>query len=412
MLDANAALTLAAVVLLVLGVTAGLIKARWYVSEPVVALVVGAAVGPAGLGWFDLARWGPPLLVLEQIARVTLALAIMDVALCVPTAYLRRDWRSVATLIGVLMPCMGLVGAVLAKLTLGVSLAVAALLGALLMPTDPVLASAIVSGRLANRCVPERVRHTILAEAGANDALALPFVSVALLALGPPTSGDAFLTGILHAVLVETLGGAAIGLLAGLIVASVLKRASRHRDADRTPLLTVSLALSLALLGGSALIGVNGLLAIFVAGVALNAGVHDELIAEKERLHEAARRFFELPAFMLFGLALPLGAWLGLGWRVAVFALALLVLRRLPATLLLRRWLPALARTRDLWFAGWFGPMGVAAIYYGASATLKSGNDTIWTVASFAIVASIFAFGVSGTAATKWLGSADGSRCD
>ncbi|WP_123914583.1 cation:proton antiporter [Georgenia muralis] len=79
------------------------------------------------------------------------------------------------------------------RLTLVLPLAVAALVGACLAPTDPVLAGSIVSGKPTERDLPERLRHTLSAESGINDRLAPPLVGVALAVVlgGSSTPGRA-----------------------------------------------------------------------------------------------------------------------------------------------------------------------------------------------------------------------------
>lgn len=105
--------------LLLLGLTSGLIKSRLPVSEPLVALLVGVIIGPAGLGFVDLKHWGDEMAFLEAAARLTLAISLMGVALRLPKGYSRRHWRTLAVLLGVVMPCMWLLSGWLVYLVLG-----------------------------------------------------------------------------------------------------------------------------------------------------------------------------------------------------------------------------------------------------------------------------------------------------
>ncbi len=75
----------------------------------------------------------------------------------------------------------------------------------------------------------------------------------------------------------------------------------------------------------------------------------------------------------------------------------MLVLRRIPAALLLRPLLGPLRRTRDVLFLGWFGPIGAAALYYSTHALRETGVEEVWTVSSFVIVASVVAHGITDT---------------
>ena len=98
---------------------------------------------------------------------------------------------------------------------------------------------------------------------------------------------------------------------------------------------------------------------------------------------------------MLLGLALPWDKWLGLGWGGLLLVVAVLLLRRLPALLLLRRFLPQLRGIQDALFVGWFGPIGVAALFYAFLSLDKTGLESAWVVGSMILCASIFAHGLT-----------------
>ena len=137
-----------------LGMLGGLLKERTPVSELVIALLAGALIGPAVLGLLDLARLGDETLILEEAALLTLGVALVGVALRLPVGYTSRNWRLLVVLLGILMPLMWIVGGFLVYLILGVPFWVSVLIGAIITPTDPVVASSIVSGGVAERNLP------------------------------------------------------------------------------------------------------------------------------------------------------------------------------------------------------------------------------------------------------------------
>lgn len=116
-----------------------------------------------------------------------------------------------------------------------------------------------------------------------------------------------------------------------------------------------------------------------------------------EHVQEVIGRFFDLPVFIFFGLSLPWRDWLELEWTAWLFVPAILLLRRLPVWLLLGRLLPSLRDGREAGFNGWFGPIGVAALFYAAEATHMTGLDRIWTIGSLIVFASILTHGISAT---------------
>ncbi len=398
--DAFVALAAIGGLLLVLGMLSGLIHEKGILSELLFALVAGVLIGPSAFGFVDLAHFGDPQTILEYAALVTLAVALVGVAPRLPGWYSLRNGRLLLVLLGCLMPLMWVTCSLLAYLILGLPFWVCILLGAILTPTDPVVASTIVTGGVAERNLPARLRNAISAESGWNDGLALPFVLLPALILSRPQE-EAISYWLTHTVLREVVAGAALAALIGSLAGLLLRWAVARETLERTPILTVSLALSLTVLGVAELLDTNGILAAFVAGVTFNAIGSSDAKERQEDMQEAITRFFDLPIFVLLGMALPWEGWLDLGWGGLLLAVSVLLLRRLPAALLLRPLLGPLGGTRDVLFLGWFGPIGAAALYYSTHALRETGVEEVWTVGSLVVVASVVAHGVTDTPLTK-----------
>ena len=403
MSELNVALAAVGGLLVVLGLLTNLIKDTVFVSEPFLALLTGVLIGPAAFGLLDLADFGDREVILEGAARLTLAVALTGVALRLPAGYFGRNWRSLAVLLGLLMPLMWLSGGLLAYLILGLSFPVAMLVGAVVTPTDPVVASSIVTGGVADRNLPERLRHAISAESGFNDGLAYPFVLLPILFLMRPP-GEALSHWLAYTILCEVGAAVVLGALVGYGTGRLLMWAEARETSEHASLLTVALALALATLGAASLIGSDGILAVFVAGMAFDATARSEAEEQRERVQEAITRFFDLPIFVLLGMALPWEGWLNLGWVGLTLAVAVLFLRRLPAVLALSPLIGQARRRRDAVFVGWFGPIGAAVLYYAALAHRETGNEEIWLVGSLIICASVLAHGLTATLLTKLYG--------
>ena len=345
--------------LLVLGMLGGLLKERTPVSEPLIALLAGVLIGPAVFGLLDLTNLGNETLILEEAALVTLGIALVGVALRLPVGYASGNWRLLVVLLGIVMPLMWIVSGLLVYLILGLPFWVSVLIGAIITPTDPVVASSIVSGGVAERNLPAPLRCAISAESGFNDGLALPFVVLPVLVLTRP-SGEVLGHWLTHTVLLEIVAGAALAAaLIGYAAGKTLRWAEKRETMERTSLLAVSLALSFTVLGVTELLHLNGVLAAFVAGIVFNFAGSSDAKESQEEIQEAISRFFDLPIFVLLGMALPWGEWLNLGWAGLLLVAAVLLLRRLPAVLALRRLLgPLRSRGKDVLFLGWFGPVG------------------------------------------------------
>ena len=402
--DLNVTFALFGTTVLVLGLVAGAIRNRWHVSEPLLAMGVGVCAMLGMPQYFQNIGMD----VLEQAARFTLTIAVVDVALQLPSDYLRRRWKTLLVLLGLVMPLMWVASSLLGWALAGLSLLPAMLLGAIITPTDPVLAGSVATGKLATRAVPARLRHALLAESGANDALAIGFVMLPLSLLGASESRT-FGAWLWHVVVVQTLGGIAIGAAAGWLTTRAMGFTQRHDLSREASLAAVAVALAVALLGATKLIGSDGILAAFVAALMLNRSLGGKLEERKREFHETLLRFFMLPIFILFGLLLPWRAWLGLGAAVPAFLFAVFLLRRLPALWLTQRLLPPVERRADMLFSGWFGPIGVAAVYYGALATRKLGDESVWTLASLVVASSVVLHGLSSVLITRWYGRATGT---
>lgn len=351
MQELNVALVTVGGLTLVLSLVAGLLQSRSYLlSEPMAAVLLGIVVGPLGFGWLPLESFGDPFVILEQFSRLTVGLAVMAAALRLPRRYVREHARAMAAVLGPGMVGMWLVGALLAHALLDVSPWLALLVGAVVTPTDPVLAGGIVTGSAAVEHIPERIRDLLTAESGANDGLAYPIVFLPILVLehAPRRAAvDWLLETVRWEVGVAVLLGVAIDAVAGL-----LERTSHeHEFLEQTSLLSVTVALTFAVLGGVKLLGSDGILAAFVAGLLFNqfADTGDE--ADEQMVQETVLRLFTVPVFVVFGLVLPVREWLALGWGGLALAVGILLLRRLPMALVFDRLVAPVDGVRDAGFA-------------------------------------------------------------
>jgi NhaP-type Na+/H+ or K+/H+ antiporter len=392
--------------LVALGATSGLVNTRLWVSEPLVCAAAGVALGPVGFGLlhFDPGSSSQDAAILREVARVTLAVSVTGAAMRLPRGWMTAQWRGLAVALGPGMLLMWAVGSLVTAAALELPPLVCLLVGAAIAPTDPVLSAPVVTGKLARKAVPDDLRHAITAESGANDGLALLLVALPILLLTEPSLGVALLDWVLHTLLWEVGAAVAVGAAIGWLACHVLRWARQRPDAERASLLTVALSLSITTLAAMQVLGGSGILAAFVAGAMLKEALEDEQQERQEHFNEAFGRFFDLPIMILFGIAAPWAAWGALGWRGAAFAAGIVLLRRLPAWLLLRRWMPWTQPLPQALFAGWFGPVGAAALFYACDAQARTGIAAIWPAVSLAAAASVLAHGVTGTHLSALLG--------
>ncbi len=357
-------------------------------SGPLLALAVGVVLGPEVL---DVLALPEPRAVLHDASEVLAAIALMAVALRYRIGAVAKVAKPVGWLVALVMPGMAAVGALLATLLIGLPVAEALLLGAVLAPTDPVLSSSIVTGGPAEKVLPARLRQILSTESGANDGLAWPMVILGVVLVRDEGLGRWGIEGVV-AVLLAVAGGLALGALYGY----GFRELERRRDVEPSGFFMSAVVLAVFTLGVVNLLGGDGLLGVFVAGLAYNAVMGESTASAERTVEEGINRILVLPLFVLLGLVPPWRAWGDDLAALAAFAVALLLLRRLPLVLALR---PVLRLERiDAAFLGWFGPVGVAALFYLTLAIQEgAAGDTAWAAGTFAIAASTVIHGVTAT---------------
>lgn len=351
------------------------------ISEPLLGLVAGVLLGPAVAGVLKLPPVDEATGEYHDASRLLLAIAVMAVALRFPFQEVRQRAGPLLLLIAVAMPAMAVLTAGTAWLILGLAPAAAVLLGTALCPTDPVLAASAVTGTYAQRDVGLRTRQLLSLESGANDALAQPLVLLALVIAGAiaatTTAGEATW---------QLGGGILLGGVLGWIGGWALRTGERHGATEPTPALFFTLLLALGVLGVTELLKANGVLAVLAAGLAFNLVSTSTERGGEVELDEGVNRFVILPLFLLIGAVLPWESWAELGWRGPALAIGVLLLRRLPVLLALRR--PLRLRWPDALFLGWFGPIGISALFYLTLEAERMALDPVLTSAGMLVIAA------------------------
>lgn len=367
-------LLLAFAVVLFAGVLLSGLAHRTILSTAVLFLLAGLLLGEGATGVLDLR---PDDEIVVGLAELALFSVLFTDGMRVGLQDLRLAWRLPGRALILGMPLTFGVTAVLAHWVAGLPWIESMLIGAVLAPTDPVFASAIV-GREE---VPGRLRSLLNVESGLNDGLALPVVLVLLAVLG----GD----GVSGTELAGELG---LGVLIGIGVPGAAVLLLRSRYTSSTPLYASlgGLSIGLMVLGLSELTHANLFLAAFTAGITL-ATVAPEVEESFGEFGELVTELLKLAAILVFGALISLGFLAEIPVSGYVFAvLALLLARPLAIVLsLLGSHLPAAEQA----VAAWFGPKGFASVVYGLI-VLDAGlsrSDELFHLIALVIFASILA---------------------
>jgi NhaP-type Na+/H+ or K+/H+ antiporter len=428
--NADALYLLAGASLLLAVLLPGVLRS-FAISPPLVLLLVGVA-----LGWTPLADDLQVDVVadralVEHVAELTVLIALMGVGLALdrPLDLLKpgswRSWSSTWRLLGIAMP-ITIGGVALLGWGLGLAPAAALLLGSVLAPTDPVLASDVQVGGPGSS-IPDdaaddlpyaedptvssesgEVRFALTSEAGLNDGLAFPFVHGAILV----AAGGSLLTDVGEWLAWYVVAKIVIGVLAGVLLGRLLgklvfrARSQPLRLAEQGEPLA-ALAALLAAYGVGQLLQGYGFLAVFACAMAMRSAErsHDYHRAMHDVV-ERLERLFTLLILLLLGIALSGGLLDALDWRGILVAVAsIVVIRPLSGLVALgvapRREPEAGGlSSRGRAAVAFFGVRGVGSIYYLAYATGEvhlPEAPWLWSTVGFTIALSALVHGVAAT---------------
>jgi NhaP-type Na+/H+ or K+/H+ antiporter len=397
---------------------------RHAVSAPMVLLVVGMLIGLLPLPEGVSASPVENRVFVEHLTELTVIVALMGVGLALDRPLDVRSWsawrRWGATwrLLGLAMPLCILGVALLGWTVMGLAPAGAVLLGAVLAPTDPVLASDVqVAGPTTQRDEDEEeideedeVRFALTSEAGLNDGLAFPFV---YLAIFMATLGSVTEWGV-EWLAWELVGKVVVGVGFGVVTGWVLAKLAFRAPQPSLRLAEVGeplLALAGVLLsyGLAEAIGHGyGFLAVFACAMTLRSAERGHHY--HEHMHETIdrlERLLTLIVLLLLGVALTDALWADLTWQGAVVGLALVFVVRPLCALLALKVGSGRDRVGDRTLdssqqnaTAFFGVRGVGSLYYLAYATGQAefGDvSSLWAAVAFTIGLSVLVHGTTAT---------------
>ena len=286
--------------------------------------LAAVAISAFEIGWLDPIEDAGTL---EHLTEAAVVMALFSAGLKLDRPLRPRAWGSVVRLLAVAMPItIGLV-ALLGGQLLGLSVAAALLLGALLAPTDPVLAGDIGVGPPGDEDDHEP-NFALTAEAGLNDGLAFPFVLAAFFIAeegGTGWLGEWLVADVVYAIGVGVALGAGIGLAAAWSVKRLRSRDMLMGTFDGFH----AIATALVIFGCAEIAGGYGFLAAFAGGIAFRRYEHDHEI--NHTVHEGAERIeklLELTVILALGSMLTLEGLQTPGWEGWLLAVLLIVLVR------------------------------------------------------------------------------------
>ena len=359
---------------------------RTILSTSVLFLVGGIVLGSGALGVIDITPKDPTVGLLAELA---LFAVLFTDGMKAGWSDLRSAWRLPGRALLLGLPLTLVLTALLARYIIGLDWPTSLLVGAILSPTDPVFASALVG----NKKVPQRLRHLLNVESGINDGLALPFVIILLTIAQRAGEVDA------TEVLVELGLGIVIGVIVPLVALAVERlpffQASHHYE----PL--TALAIGLLVLALGQVTHGNLFLAAFAAGITVaSIGPHQR--DSFEQFGDLVSELLKLAALLVFGALITASVIADSGWAGVLFAVLALVLPRSIALTL--SFLGTGLSAKEQVAAAWFGPKGFASVVY-ALYVLTSGLDNgmqVFDLIAGTVVLSILLHSSTDVVVARW----------
>ncbi|RCH95520.1 hypothetical protein CU097_014047 [Rhizopus azygosporus] len=418
-IDTNISVTAAALggFILLYGVCSLVIKEKLYISEAFVAVLYGIICGPVGNNWINMDQWASKQDFLRQFTRIVIAIQVMAAGVSLPKAYLRKEAKSLFMLLVPVMIFMWLVSGLCVQYFFpSLNFLESLLIASCFAPTDPVLANSIVQGHFAETHVPRNIRNLIVAESGANDGLGYPFLFLAIYLLQIPSTSEAVYKWAWNIMGYDIGLSIIIGFVTGYMARKLLRLSEEREWIDKESFLVYTIALTLFLMGSVGLIGSDDLLACFIAG---NAFTWDEWFKEETddaRITEVVDMMSNLSIFVFIGITMPWKLFVKVGiTKLLGLAMGVLLFRRLPVVVGLYHYIPGISNWRQAIFMGWFGPIGVGALFYYTMAIEEDINDNVRTLMEpiiyFMILSSVVIHGITiplfylGTIASKTITS-------
>jgi len=325
--------------------------------------------------------------VVDVVLQATLILVLFTDAAALHFSSWRKDAELPGRLLGIGLPLTIALGALIAAvLFTDLSIWEAAIIGAIIAPTDAALGQAVIS----NPRVPRRIRQALDIESGLNDGVSLPFVLI-FIGLAEESEG----TGAVLTFVREIGVAVAVGVVVGFIGGWLVVKASQAEWMGHAWGSIAVVAIAVTAFVVADVSGGSGFIATFVAGLAYGNATRDR-IRRTEALAAHLGLAMVQVSFLLFGVLVLEPALGSLSWQVVLMAvLALTVVRMGPVAFSM---IGVNMRPATVLYMGWFGPRGLATIVFAALVITEAdlpGTGTITTVAAVTVGLSVLLHGVT-----------------
>jgi NhaP-type Na+/H+ or K+/H+ antiporter len=382
-------LALIGIVIVVSALLSGLID-RSGLPQVAVFLAIGAALGPAGLGLFNITLESP---VVRTVATLSLTMVLFTDAVSLNIREVRQHSALAFRMLGPGTILCAALTAVGAWWLLQLPPAFAAILGAALASTDPVL----LRGLLRRRDLPVEARHALRLESGLNDAVLLPIVVIAIALTGHFDLNAASLSKLgLGLFILGPGAGIAIGLVGVAALDLIRKRTGVRRDYESL----YSLGIAFTAYAAAEAVHGSGFLAAFAAGLTI-AALDVELCDCFIEYGGVTAEMLLLFTFVIFGSSMIWTGFTELNWPTVLFAVFAMLIR-VPVYLV--SLIGSKVDRRGRLLIVWFGPMGLSSLLLILLPVFAGlpGSERLFAICSLVVLLSVVLHGASPMLLTRF----------
>ena len=373
--------------------------ARLPLSYALIYLVVGIGLGPYGVKLIELR---PDAQFIERLTEFVVIVSLFSCGLKMNRPLKIWAWNSTVRLIGFLMPISIFAVAFIGHFLLNLEWGPAILLGAILAPTDPVLASEVQLAHIEDR---DELRFGLTSEGGLNDALGFPFVYFGIYCLKDSNWENWFREWVIIDVFWSISAGIIMGILVAKTVSWLDKKLQQFRPVDQLMEDFIALSTTLLTYSLTEIINGYGFLAVFVAGMVVQKSYRnpDKPLSQLHFI-ERIEKLTEIGTILILGSLLRLNPMLTFaGESLLVAALLIVAIRPIGA------WISTIGTSfhpASRWLFGWFGIRGVGSLYYltyafGEGLKGELGEEIAW-ITYTTVAISVIVHGISSTPLMSW----------
>lgn len=366
------------------------------ITPPMAYLAFGLLISSSALGLIQKVNITNE--IIKILAEITLSVILFTDASRIQLKLLRREYSLPLRLLGVGLPLTIVFGTVFALLLFPTQLDLwsAAALATILSPTDAALGQAVVNSSR----VPTSVRQAINVESGLNDGICLPILLLFVsLAGGESDSATYWLSFTTEQILFGIAVGLAIGYIGSKSMVKSLQRQWMNHSFEDLAVL----GLSILAYTSAEIVGGNGFIAAFTAGLTVGFVGTESLLGCLHEFGEAEGQLLTLISFLLFGAVVVIPSITSADWQVWLYAISSLTVSRMLGVAIALKGLKL--QLDSTLFIGWFGPRGIASIVYGLLIVDKGnlpGSQLMFTTMVVTVSISVFAHGLTAFPGVKW----------